>query len=533
MDFTAIVIVILLGGFLGGKLLHRLGLPSLLGMILVGLCLGGSGLNWLTLTLVENLSGLRAIAVMVILMRAGLGLDQDKLKQQGSVAIRLGILPGLCEMLVVAVVTVYWFQWDWLTGLLLGSILSAESPAVIVPAMLKLKSQGWGVKKGIPDAILTGSALSDAVLLLIFSLLLSRLTQDTGPVLTGVAIAQIPLQAIGQIIGGVVVGWCTAKLLLYLLTIQKLTRTSLDDTLVTTCVALGLIFIAHKLPYFSGYLAVMALGFFLAQFDPPLARQLRRSFNHFWAIASIFLFVLLGASIPVGILQDIWLAGVGLLLISLLCGRSIGWWLSTLGSNWTPQEKLFLLPGNSAKATVQAAIGAIPFSMGIEHGDIILAIAALSILITAPLGAWATPLTAPKLLTKDTIDPTKVLHSPNTTLLAAIDTSSFAIEILKKTADLARRTDAKVIVLHVINHPESQAFQQLKQKTQQHLSDIPYIWLTPSGTIPEAIVEIALTKQVTAIVIGKQGLGQRLLMGSVSQAVLETSPIPVTVVAAP
>ena len=277
----------------------------------------------------------------------------------------------------------------------------------------------------------------------------------------------------------------------------------------------------------------MALGFFLAQLDPPLARQLRRSFNSFWAIASIFLFVLLGASIQLDILQNIWLPGIGLLSISLIFGRSLGWWLSTVRSNWTLKEKLFLLPGNSAKATVQAAIGAIPLSMGVEHGEVILAIAALSILVTAPLGAWAIPLIAPKLLTKDAVDPTKNSHSQNTTLLAAVDTSPLAIEILKKTADFARRTDANVIVLHVINHPESTDLQRLKQKTQQHLSDIPYIWLTPNGTIPEAIVEIALSKQVTAIVIGKQGLGQRLLMGSVSQAVLETSPIPVTIVAAP
>ncbi|AFY37789.1 sodium/proton antiporter, CPA1 family [[Leptolyngbya] sp. PCC 7376] len=533
MDFNAIVVAILLGGFLGGKLVQRLGLPSLLGMILVGLALGSSGVNWLTPEIVDNLSGLRAIAVMVILMKAGLGLDQEKLRQQGTVAIRLGLLPGLCEMLVVAVVAVFLLQFDWLTGLLLGAIVGAESPAVIVPAMLKLKSQGWGVKKGIPDAILTGSALSDAVLLLIFSLLLSVLAQESGANLSWIAIAQIPVQAVVQIIVGALIGWGVAKAIIYLLTFKNLSTTPLEATLIVSVIALGLIFIAERSPFFSGYLAVMSLGFFIAQLDPPLARYLRRSFAYIWVIAAIFLFVLLGASIQLTVLQDFWLKGLALLGISLVIGRGIGWWLSTLGSDWTVREKLFLLPSNSAKATVQAAIGAIPLSLGLEHGDVILAIAALSILVTAPLGAWAIPLTAPKLLQKNTIDPTKTFHTNQTTFLAAIDTSDSAIAILKKTADLARRSDADVIILHITEQPESDTLLYLQQQIQQHLADISHQWLTYNGNIPEAIVEIARTKQVTAIVIGKQGLGQRLLMGSVSQAVLETSPIPVTVVAAP
>ncbi|MGB2926260.1 MAG: cation:proton antiporter [Limnothrix sp.] len=532
MGTNGIFVVILLGGFLGGQLLHRLGLPNLLGMILVGIGIGSAGLNWLTPEMLQNFDGFRAIAVMVILMKAGLGLDQDKLKEQGSVAIRLGILPGLCEMCAVAIISVYFFNFDWLTGLLLGSILGAESPAVIVPAMLKLKSQGWGVKKGIPDAILTGSALSDAVLLLIFSLLLGILTQSSGDNLSWWAIAQIPFQATLQIILGAIIGWLVAKGIIFLLKSQHLTQTALQDTLIVACVAFGLILVAEQLPYFSGYLAVMSLGFFLAQLNPPLARHLRSSFNHLWAIAAIILFVLLGASIQIKTLESIWLPGIALLVLSLIFGRSIGWWLSTLGSNWSIKEKLFLLPGNSAKATVQAAIGAIPFTMGVENGDIILAIAALSILVTAPLGAWAIPLTAPKLLTKSAVDPTKTSQSQQTILLAAVDTSPMAIAVLKQTADLARRSNANVIVLHVINHPESENLQQLKQKAAQHLRDIPYTWLTPTGTIPEAIIEIAQAKQVTAIVIGKQGFGQQLLMGSVSQTVLEASPAPVTVVAA-
>ncbi len=531
MTLNIVLIAILLGGFLGGQVIHRLGAPSLMGMIGIGILLGPQVGNLITEPMLTDLDGLRTIAVMVILMKAGLGLDRDKLRQQGSVAIRLGMFPGLCEMAIVAVVSMYFFQFDWLTGLLLGCILGAESPAVIVPGMLQLKSLGWGVKKGIPDAILTGSALSDALLLLVFSLLLTVLTQNQGSELSWLAIAWIPVQAALQILLGTMVGWLCAKLVVFALTQQKLTQTALQDCLVVATMALATILVSDIFPYYSGYLGVMALGYFLAQLDAPLARQLRNSFDQLWAIAQIVLFVLLGANIQLTLLEQIWLPGLALLAIGVLVGRSIGWWLSTLGSNWSLKEKLFLLPGNSAKATVQAAIGAVPLAMGIEHGDIILAIAALSILVTAPLGAWAIPLTAPKLLQRGEVDPTKVAFTQKTLILAALDASPLAIKVCKKTADLARRTNADVLLLHVIDHSESQGVHFLKQQAAIHLADIPYRWLTPEGTVAETIVHIAQTHQVTAIVMGKQGLGQRLLMGSTSQAVLEMSPIPVTVVA--
>ncbi len=252
-------------------------------------------------------------------------------------------------------------------------------------------------------------------------------------------------------------------------------------------------------------------------------------FDSLWIVAEIFLFVLLGATIQLQVLEKILLPGILILAIGLLIGRMIGWYLSTLGSNWNWRERLFLLPGNSAKATVQAAIGAIPLSQGIAGGEIILAIAALSILITAPLGAWATITFAPKLLTKGEVDPTKVTVATRTLLLAAVDTSSLATEVLTKVADLARRSNGEAIVLHVINTSSQQDVEQIKQQTKQLLSDIRYEFLTVTGAVPEEIVHIAQMYHVTAIVMGKRGHQpwEQVLLGSVSQAVLETSPIPV------
>jgi NhaP-type Na+/H+ or K+/H+ antiporter len=532
------ILWILLMGFFVGQIARRLNVPALVGMVLVGMLLGPQIGNVISPDVLEAADALRTIAVMVILMKAGLGLDREKLAQQGTVALRLGFLPAACEAIAVAFAAIWLFQFDFPTGLLLGCIIGAESPAVIVPGMLRLKSLGWGVKKGIPDAILTGSALSDVLLLLVFSLLLAFLSQGatTGITFPGgitlSAIQLLPVQIIVQIVLGIILGGLTAQLLVSLLAKQNWTQNALQDSLVAASFALLLVVLAEEFPIFSGYLAVMATGFFLIEFDAPLARRLRGGFDSLWGIAEIILFVLLGASIQLNVLGDTFLVGLLVLAIGTLVGRSLGWYLSTLGSNWTQKERLFLLPGNSAKATVQAAIGAIPLAQGIDGGDTILAIAALSILVTAPLGAWAIPTFAPKLLEKGEVDPTKVALFRRIILLAAVDTSPLAKQVLTQAADLARRSDGEVIVLHVIRVEDAQGVNQLQQQAKQILADIRYRFITTSGTVPEEIVRTAQDYNVAEIIIGKRGHRsfQDVLIGSVSQTVLETSLLPVIVV---
>ena len=512
-------------------------IPALVGMILVGVLLGTQVGNVISPEVLGEAKSLRMIAVMVILMKAGLGLDREKLAQQGTVALRLGFLPAACEAIAIAFATMWLLQFDFLTGLLLGCIIGAESPAVIVPAMLRLKSLGWGVTKGIPDAILTGSALSDVLLLLVFSLLLSFLAQGsaTGITLFGITLSPwqlLPLQIIIQIVLGVLMGWASARMLVSLLIKQKWTQNAVQDSLVAASIALWLVVLAEHIPVFSGYLAVMAMGFFLIELDAPLARRLRGGFDSLWTIAEIILFVLLGASIQLNVLGNNLLVGLLILGIGTLIGRSLGWYLSTVGSNWTWKEQLFLLPANSAKATVQAAIGAIPLAQGLAGGETILAIAALSILVTAPLGAWAIPTFAPKLLERGEVDPTKVAISGCPVFLAAVDESPLATDVLTKAADLARRSDGEVIVLYVDNLGDQQVIALLQEKSQRLLSDIRYEFLSLSGTVPEEILRVAESRKVTDIVIGKRGHQpwEQVLVGSVSQAVLETSLIPVILV---
>lgn len=525
-------------GFFVGQISRRLQAPALVGMVLVGIILGPQVADAISPNVLAASAPLRAIAVMVILMKAGLGLDREKLIQQGTVALRLGFLPATCEALVIALAAMWIFKFDLPTGLLLGCIIGAESPAVIVPGMLRLKSLGWGVTKGIPDAILTGSALSDVLLLLVFSLLLSFLVQGatsgvTLPFGFTLSAAQLlPIQIVYQIVLGVVLGFATAHLLVLLLAKQNWTQNAVQDTLVAASLALLLVVLAEKFPFFSGYLAVMATGFFLIELDAPLARRLRSGFDSLWIIAEIVLFVLLGASIQLQVLEKTLLPGLVILAIGTLIGRALGWYLSTLGSNWNWRERLFLLPGNSAKATVQAAIGAIPLAQGIQGGETILAITALSILVTAPLGAWAIPTFAPKLLERGEVDPTKVAIARRIVLLAAVDTSPLASQVLTKAADLARRSDSEVIVLHVIHTRDPQGVECLQQKVQQLLADIRHQFITITGSIPEEIVRVAQEYRVADIVIGKRGHQpwDEVLVGSVSQAVLESSPIPVILV---
>ena len=521
------LVLILLLGFMGGQIAQRLKAPPLLGMMLVGILLGTEVGNLIAPKMLDLADDLRTIAVMVILMRAGLGLDRDKLAKQGSVALRLGFLPALTEAIAISFLAIWLFQFNWLTGLLLGCVVSAESPAVIVPGMLRLKNLGYGVSKGIADAILTGSALSDVLILLLFSLLLSLLSQGT---IISNALWLLPLEVIGQIVLGVVFGYLAAKLIVFCTVRQQWTSNAVQNTLITASIALLLVVLSIEFPYFSGYLSAMALGFFLIEFSPPLARRLRQEFNHLWIVAEILLFVLMGATIRLKVLESLLLPGIILLIFGLLIGRTVGWYLATLGSDWTWKEKLFLLPGNSAKATVQAAIGAVPLSLNIPGGEIILAIAALAILVTAPLGAWAIPTFAPKLLTKDRVDPRKTNLATPTVIMGVVDVSPGTIKVLTHVADMTRRTNGEAMILYVYNNYQTTDIDKINLLTEKFLADVPYKLLMVTGDIPAEILKLATQYQVTTMTLAKSDaeLWSDNPLNAVSQQLLNQTAIPMT-----
>ena len=599
----ASTILVLFLGFLAGQISKRFGLPQLVGMILVGLAIGPeSPVQALKLfdqgnPVFDAANDLRVVAVMVILMKAGLGLDHEKLRQQSTVAIRLGFLPAAAEALTLALAASFLLDdFDFPRGLLLGCIIAAESPAVIVPGMLHLKSIGLGVVKGIPDAILTGCALSDVWMLLVFSLLLDFQPDTTAAadsdnlIINQLTFLQslepvqiLPVQLLIEICLGLAIGFLSAKILglfslgnsgkYFNFKINRNSTNSLsgpDDswrsdlsktgkwvrnvtqcTIISGSVALFLVIFTDTHRIYSGYVSVAVMGFFLVQFNAPFARLVRSGFDAMWTVAEIFLFVLLGATVNLSALGNaggIWRIPI-LLILGLLVGRSLGLFLSTLGNDtWGFKEKAFLLPGTMAKATVQASIGALPLAADVAGGEIILAIATVSVLTTAPLGAWSIQYFAPKLLEKGTVDPTKVAIVDYPTFLAAVDVSGSSLTkpVLRKAADLARRTNGELLVLHI---GESGAIDNLKKMAQPILADIRHDFVPPEKVkdilvqldpqknysknfsekakefIPDIIVKVAEDFKVADVIIGQRdkSVTENLSLGSVSRAVLRKS----------
>ena len=365
------------------------------------------------------------------------------------------------------------------------------------------------------------------LILLLFSLLLSFLSPET---IVSNAVWLLPLEVVGQIFLGVLFGYLAAKLIVFCTVRQRWTSNAVQNTLVTASVALLLVVLSINFPYFSGYLSAMALGFFLIEFSPPLARRLRQEFNHLWTVAEIMLFVLMGATIQLKVLESVLLPGIILLTVGLLIGRTVGWYLATAGSSWTWKEKLFLLPGNSAKATVQAAIGAVPLSLNIPGGEIILAIAALAILITAPLGAWAIPTFAPKLLTKDRVDPRKTNLVTKTVMLGVVDISPGTVKVLTHVADMTRRTNGEAIILYVYNNYQTTDIDKINLLSDKFLADVPYQLLMVTGDITGEIIGLAAQHRASAIVLAKSDseLWSDNPLNVVSQQLLNQTTIPVT-----
>ncbi|MEM9136561.1 MAG: cation:proton antiporter, partial [Cyanobacteria bacterium P01_F01_bin.42] len=325
----------------------------------------------------------------------------------------------------------------------------------------------------------------------------------------------LPVQVVSQILGGLLLGWLAAQVLNLMLNASRWVQNVTQATLITACLALGLVVGAAQFPLFSGYLAVMMLGFSIAAQNPPEARRLRQGFSCLWAIAQIMLFVILGASIQLNILEQSLIPGAVLLAIGTLVGRGLGWYLSTLGSNWTRREKFYLLAGNSAKATVQAAIGAIPLAAGVPGGDIILALSALSILITAPLGAWAIPFFGRRMLSQDEVDPTKVVGDHRLHLGVVVDGSASDAAALDYVAHLARCGNATVTLLFQAQEvPEP-----IKRQAAQKLSDIPHAWRPGTKADPENLGQQTLALKVDQLVVGGLQDWRRSL--------LQQSPVPV------
>ena len=388
---TDLAIVIILG-LLANAIFTKIKLPGLLGMIIIGILVGPYGFNLLSEEILKVSADFRKIALIIILLRAGFGISKEDLKKVGAPAIRLSCIPGLFEGFAIAYSSMKIFGFTFVQGGILGFIIAAVSPAVIVPSMLDFMERGIGEKKGIPTLILAGASIDDVFAITIFSTFLG--IYNGSQVNIGIRILSIPISIILGMSVGVIIGIFLVKLF---------KKYSIRDTKkVLYIIGAGIFLTAledlikSKIEI-AGLLGVMTIGFIILESIPHTGKRIGVKLNKIWVFVEILLFVLVGAEVNVGLALN---AGTkGILLIGIgLVARSIGVSLSLLNTNLNMKERLFCIIAYIPKATVQAAIGAIPLSLGVESGDLILSMAVLSIILTAPLGAIGINLSGDKLL---------------------------------------------------------------------------------------------------------------------------------------
>jgi NhaP-type Na+/H+ or K+/H+ antiporter len=389
------IALIVLFGLLADYLFNRMKLPGLLGMLLIGIICGPYALNIIQPELLKISADLRMVALIVILLRAGLELRRDMLNRVGRTVVVMSCVPAIFEGAIVILLAPYLLGISYLEAAILGAILAAVSPAVVVPLMLKFIRQKKGTRKGIPTLILGASSVDDVFVIVVFSILLGMYTGSHANI--WVKLLEIP----ESIILGIALGALSGYIIYYLFERFQLRATKM--TIVVVAVSILLTWVEEELKTkiaISALLGIMTIGFILIEKSEIRAHKISHKLTKIWIFAEILLFVLVGAQVNIMVALKAGLAGAVLIVVALIA-RSIGTYLSVRGTDLTFKERLFCVISYIPKATVQAAIGAVPLEAGVRSGDIILAVAVLSILITAPIGAIGIEKTGHRWLEKE------------------------------------------------------------------------------------------------------------------------------------
>ena len=385
---TSIAYVLLLGLGLGA-LARLVRLPPLVGMLAAGILLGPCVLNLLSPDLLNISADLRQLALIIILTRAGLSLELDDLRRAGRPAVLMCFLPASFEVLGMVVLAPRLLGVSVLDAAIMGAVVGAVSPAVIVPRMLKLMSEGYGTQKGIPQMILAGASVDDVFVIVLFT---SFTSMAQGGSFSVSALAGVPVSIVLGAAFGLVVGFLLAKFF------EKLHMRDLVKVVLLLSVAFLLVALEDVIPVpFSGLLAVLGMGLGLRRWRLPVAERLTAKFGKLWVWAEVMLFVLVGAEVDLKYAAAAGLAAVATVL-GVLCFRALGVLLCVAGSKLTKKERLFAVLAYLPKATVQAAIGGVPLAMSLACGQVVLTVAVIAILVTAPLGALAIDASYKKLL---------------------------------------------------------------------------------------------------------------------------------------
>lgn len=383
--------MILLVGMSMGWICQKIKLPSLIGMLATGIVLGPYVLNMIDGSILSISSELRKIALIIILTRAGLGLDLSGLKKIGRPAILMCFVPASFELAGMILLAPRLLGLSVLEAAVMGSVLAAVSPAVVVPRMVKLMDEGYGVKEGIPQLILAGASVDDVYVIVLFSTFIGMMQ---GEGVSAVSFINIPV----SIFLGIIIGLLMGLALAYFF--QKVHIRDTSKVLIILSISFLLVTLEDKMTTaitFSALIAIMFIGIGLKNKSEVVAKRLSAKYGKLWVGAEVFLFVLVGATVNISYLGNAFLKAM-VVIIGALIFRMLGVFVCLIRTEFTKKEKLFAMMAYTPKATVQAAIGGIPLALGFSCGDIVLTIAVLAIVITAPLGAFAIDLSYKKLL---------------------------------------------------------------------------------------------------------------------------------------
>lgn len=385
--------LILIFGMLMGWICQKIKLPSLLGMLITGIVLGPYGLNLLDDSILGISAELRKIALIVILTRAGLGLDLSGLKKIGRPAVLMCFVPASFELIGMILLAPKLMGLTVLEAAIMGAVLAAVSPAVVVPRMVKLMDEGYGVNEGIPQLILAGASVDDVYVIVLFSTFVGMMQGKGASILKFV---NIPI----SILFGIAIGLLLGVLLSYFFKKAHIRDTS--KVLIILSISFLLVVIEDKLTTaitFSSLIAIMFIGIGLQKKREVVAKRLSVKYGKLWVAAEVFLFVLVGATVNIEYLGKVGVKAL-IVIIGALVFRMLGVFLCLLGTSLKRKERLFTMMAYTPKATVQAAIGGIPLALGFTCGDMVLTVAVLAIVLTAPLGAFAIDLSYKKLLNR-------------------------------------------------------------------------------------------------------------------------------------
>lgn len=391
--------LIFLVGLSAAAVCHMLRLPRIIGMLITGIVLGPYALNLLDPLILQASADLRQMALIIILIKAGLSLNLADLKKVGRPAVMMSCVPATCELIAFVLFAPCILGINRIEAAVMGAVLAAVSPAVVVPRMVQLIEQRWGTEKGIPQMIMAGASCDDIYVIVLFSTFVGM---AQGGSAHWQDFAKIPVSIILGIVVGTFVGFSVRFFFETAYAKHHYVRNSMK-----VIVILGIAFLLVALetwlkPYIpmSGLLAVVAMACTLKlKGSAAVSKRLSEKFGKLWLAAEVLLFVLVGAAVDIRYALDAGLAAVSMIVVALVL-RSFGVFLCLLGTQFNRKERLFCMIAYMPKATVQAAIGSVPMALGLSCGKIVLSVAVIAILITAPLGALGMDTTYRKLLTK-------------------------------------------------------------------------------------------------------------------------------------